>query len=119
MEFVEVDFADAPRRFAAELDDDRHDQPDVFENFRLGQAEPGLHGRQRNALERAARVIRMQRRQRTGMAGVDGLKEGIGFGAADFAQEQSVRPQPESRLEQALDRNPRLPLSPLDATSAR
>ena len=85
------------------MHDDRHDEAGVVRDFRLGQAEAGLQRRERDALESAARAIGMQRRQRSRMSGVDRLQEGIGFGAADLSEEQTIGAKPQARLQQILD----------------
>ena len=59
-QFVEVDFADAARRLATQLDDHRDDASYIVHDFSLGQPKAGLHRGERDALKGGARIVGVQ-----------------------------------------------------------
>ena len=101
----EINFRDAARRPAAQLDNHRDDRADIFHDLRLAQLQIRLQRHQRQALESAIRAVGMERRQGAGMAGIDGLEERRRLGATDFAKEQPVGPQSQAQLQQVLNRH--------------
>ena len=99
------DFAD---NAAARLPLDMDDEIDGFSDLGFGIGEGGLrvvaHDQIGEAMQGLLRRIGMDRRERTGMAGVEGIEQRSRLDSAHFAQDDPVRSPAESGF-QVIERD--------------
>src|SRR5262249_26714341 len=102
-----VDLRDvaAPRR-PSPLYHDRNDRPHVLDDQRLVDVRKTLHDHERQLLEGEPRAVRVDCADRSRVPAVDRTEVGEGLPAAQLAEQDAIRAQPQGRLAQVLRTDP-------------